>query len=84
MYSIKTCAPCSYGDMGYGIFKGSHKEFKFPISVLHTQTQVQHRCQKIRKFWTNSLAVSNFATRQLNLRKPQRWLKFCKKYIFFC
>ena len=31
MYSIKTCAPCSYGDMGYGIFKGSHKDSK-PIN----------------------------------------------------
>ena len=41
MYSIKTFAACSYGAMGYGIFKGSLKEFKplnFPF--LYYQSQI--------------------------------------------
>ena len=55
---------------------------KFPISIL-TWTQGQHRCQTIRKIPKNHVPVSDFATRQLNLRKLQNSQNICKKYIFF-
>ena len=51
---------------------------KFPISIS-TNT---HGCQKIRKMPKNYVPVSDFATRQLNLRKPQKSQNFCKKCNF--
>jgi hypothetical protein len=55
---------------------------KFPISIL-AQTQGQHRCQKIRKILKKCVPVSDFATRQMNLRKPQNSQKFWKKIFRF-
>ena len=49
---------------------------KFPISI---QTQTR---QKIRKIPKQHVPVSDFATRPLNLRKPQKPQKFCKEFFF--
>ena len=55
---------------------------KFPISIW-TQIQGQHGCQIFRKIVYNYLPISDFATRSLNLGKPQKSQKFCKKIFFF-
>ena len=46
-------------------------------------TQGQHRCQKIWKNLKNYVLVSDFATRQLNLRKPKKTQKLLQKTPFF-
>jgi hypothetical protein len=55
---------------------------KFPISIL-MQIQGQHGCQIFRKIVKNYVPISDFATRLLNLSKPQKSQNFCKKNIFF-
>ena len=52
--------------------------FKFPFSIL-TQIQDHDRSQKIRKIAKNYVPISDFATRLLNLRKPEKSKKFSKK-----
>ena len=49
--------------------------FKIPISIL-TWTQSQHRCQIFCKIVLNYVSISDFTSRQLNLRKPQKPQKF--------
>ena len=52
----------------------SHKEFlayKFPISIL-MRTHDQHWSQKNKKNTKKYVPISDFATRPLNLRKPQK------------
>jgi hypothetical protein len=55
---------------------------KFPISIL-MQIQGQHGCQIFRKIVKNYVPNSDFATRLLNLSKPQKSQNFCKTNIFF-
>ena len=43
------------------------------------QTQDQHRYQKIRKIAKNYVPISDFASRLLNLRKPEKSKKFSKR-----
>ena len=57
--------------------------FKFSFSIL-TQIQDHDRSQKIRKMEKKYVPISDFATRLLNLRKPEKSKKFSKKNIFFC
>ena len=64
------------------IFTQGVLAFKFPISIS-TWTQDQHRCQKIRKIPKNYVPVSDFATRQLNLRKPQKPKHLAIKFFVF-
>ena len=57
--------------------------FEFPISIL-MQIKGQYGCQIFRKIVKNYVPISDFATRSLNLRKPQKFQIFCKKiFIFF-
>ena len=55
--------------------------FKFPISIL-MWTWGQYRCQMFCKIMKNYVPISDFATRQLNLRKSQKSQKFSKKTFF--
>ena len=50
---------------------------------IQTQTQGQHRCQKIRKILKNHVLVSDFATMLLDLRKTEKSQKICKQIFFF-
>ena len=62
---------------------------KFPISIL-MQIRGQHRCQMFHKIVSNYVTISDFATRQLNLRKPMQIVikgalfqcNFCASLIF--
>ena len=55
---------------------------KFSISILMWAWD-QHRCQMFCNVVQNYVPISDFATRSLTLKKPQKSQKCCKKY-FFC
>ena len=55
---------------------------KYPIFV-QTQTQDQHRNQKIRKMLKNHVPISAFATMLLNLKKKIKSYKKITKKNFF-
>ena len=55
---------------------------KFSISIL-MQTQGQHRRQMFCKIVQNYVSISDFASRQLNLRKLHKSHKFSRFFLFF-
>ena len=54
---------------------------KFPISILRW-IQSRDGRQIFRKIVYNCVPISDFATRVLNLRKPQKSQNFCKRKKF--